>query len=214
MNKTFYIFRHGETDWNLNKRVQGWTDIPLNETGISQAKQLAQKLCDVNFDVIYSSPLARALMTAEIVADRNNCPVITNDGLRERCLGIFEGKYIKPADMPIDTKIDFDATPVLVPKHLVKNPNFVPPHGESHNMFAQRVHTTLLNIAKNTSATTIGISTHSGVMRNIISQTDVISIPIPNTAYYKLTWDGTKFTLADIPDWIRSFLYSQQPKTK
>ena len=64
MKKIVYIFRHGETDSNSQKRMQGWLDVPLNANGVAQARVLAQRLADVKFDVVYSSPSSRALDTA------------------------------------------------------------------------------------------------------------------------------------------------------
>ena len=76
MKKIIYIFRHGETDSNIEHRMQGWLDVPLNANGVAQARALAQKLADVRFDVVYSSPSSRALDTARaVVGDQQ---IITN----------------------------------------------------------------------------------------------------------------------------------------
>ena len=64
-----YIMRHGKTDWNAKHKLQGRTDIPLNEEGIQMAEQAKEKYKDVNFDICYCSPLVRAKQTAEIVLD-------------------------------------------------------------------------------------------------------------------------------------------------
>lgn len=64
-----YVVRHGETDWNKNFLMQGNTNTDLNETGISQAKEIREKLKDIDFDVCYSSPLSRAYNTAKIICD-------------------------------------------------------------------------------------------------------------------------------------------------
>ena len=84
-----YIVRHGQTDWNKLGKNQGQTDIPLNETGINQAYELKEVLKDYNFDLVFSSPLKRALETARIVVGDK---VITDDRLKERGNGILEGK--------------------------------------------------------------------------------------------------------------------------
>ena len=64
-----YLVRHGETSWNIGRKVQGQTDIPLNETGVRQAEKVREELKDEVFDVCYCSPLMRARRTAEIATD-------------------------------------------------------------------------------------------------------------------------------------------------
>ncbi len=68
LNKSFYLMRHGQTDWNILKRVQGTNDIPLNETGKKQINYLKNKIDHIKPDKIYSSPLTRAKQSAEILA--------------------------------------------------------------------------------------------------------------------------------------------------
>jgi probable phosphoglycerate mutase len=88
---TILLARHGETDWNLDGRFQGWADPPLNGTGCEQARALAEKLRDVPFDAVYSSDLRRAHETAVIVADPHGVPVVTDPGLREIDVGSWSG---------------------------------------------------------------------------------------------------------------------------
>lgn len=85
-----YIARHGETDWNLEHRLQGWTDRPLNETGRRQAVELADALNGIRLDAIYSSTLSRSRDTARTVAG-NTMTVKSLDGLRERNYGHYQG---------------------------------------------------------------------------------------------------------------------------
>lgn len=82
--------RHGQTDWNLEYRSQGSTDIPLNVTGILQAKEARDKLAGYKFDVCYTSPLVRAAETAKIIVG-DKCPIRYSDLIVERCFGEFEG---------------------------------------------------------------------------------------------------------------------------
>jgi broad specificity phosphatase PhoE len=88
---TILLVRHGETDWNVERRVQGHTDQPLNETGRVQARALADDLAGEEIDVVYSSDLIRAHETARIVAERRGLDVTAIPELRERDFGTWEG---------------------------------------------------------------------------------------------------------------------------
>lgn len=89
------LTRHGQTDWNVLGKIQGITDIELNETGIKQAQETGKKLLNYDIDYIISSPLKRAKRTAEIIGQGRNIPIIVDDGLKERAFGEFEGKTRK-----------------------------------------------------------------------------------------------------------------------
>ncbi len=86
-----YIMRHGETDWNTLHKLQGRTDVPLNESGIAKAEAAREKYHDVHFDVCYCSPLSRAKMTAEILLEGREVPIIPDERLIEMSFGIYEG---------------------------------------------------------------------------------------------------------------------------
>jgi probable phosphoglycerate mutase len=86
-----YIIRHGETDWNKEKRLQGRSDTELNEYGIELAEITGEALKDVHFDCIYSSPLKRAVKTAQIIKRDRDLEIITDDRLREISFGVVEG---------------------------------------------------------------------------------------------------------------------------
>jgi broad specificity phosphatase PhoE len=85
------LVRHGETDWNLTRRVQGHTDRPLNDTGRAQARELAARLADEPLDAVYSSDLLRAHETARIIAAGRGLDVTAVPDLRERDFGTWEG---------------------------------------------------------------------------------------------------------------------------
>lgn len=87
------LVRHGETDWNVEKRIQGTTDVPLNEHGLRQAKQLAEKLVrdKVTAARVYSSPQKRAFVTAQLAAAAIGVDCVLLDDLREMDLGEWEG---------------------------------------------------------------------------------------------------------------------------
>lgn len=86
-----WLVRHGQTDWNTEFRIQGSIDKPLNARGIEQANELAQKLKEVHFDAIYSSPAKRAYQTASAIAKQLGLPIRTDDRLKEISLGLWEG---------------------------------------------------------------------------------------------------------------------------
>lgn len=86
-----YIIRHGETDWNKQRRLQGQSDTELNEYGIRLAQITGEALKDIRFDHIFSSPLKRAYRTAEIIRDGRTVPIVTDDRLKEIGFGINEG---------------------------------------------------------------------------------------------------------------------------
>jgi broad specificity phosphatase PhoE len=86
------LLRHGQTDWNIDFRLQGVTDIPLNETGIAQAQDAAVAINQADWDVVLTSPLSRAVDTAQIVVRENNFPaLIVEELLLERSFGEAEG---------------------------------------------------------------------------------------------------------------------------
>ena len=91
---TIYIIRHGETEWNVKKIMQGQKNSLLTTKGIQQAKQAAKQLKQIKFAAIFSSDLLRAKRTAQIIALEHKLIVKTRKILRERYYGKFEGKKI------------------------------------------------------------------------------------------------------------------------
>ncbi|ALM29916.1 histidine phosphatase family protein [Bacillus altitudinis MN12] len=85
------LVRHGETDWNAAKRIQGRTDIPLNDTGKWQAEQTGLYLKDAHWDVVISSPLSRAKETAHLILQHVHAPLVIMDDFIERDYGDAEG---------------------------------------------------------------------------------------------------------------------------
>ncbi len=91
MTTTVYLTRHGQTQWNVEGRMQGWNDSPLTELGVKQAEWLGERLKGINLDKIYSSSSGRAYKTAEIINENKSVELISHDGLRELKLGKFQG---------------------------------------------------------------------------------------------------------------------------
>lgn len=92
-----YLIRHGETDWNKEKRYQGSQDIPLNEMGREQAKKIAQELENHRFNALYCSTLKRVLETAHIINQKHHLPIQAIPNLREASYGELEKKKIEDA---------------------------------------------------------------------------------------------------------------------
>jgi len=102
IRKPFYYIRHGQTDWNVERRLQGSIDIPLNDTGISQAHSAKEILRGLPITHIYSSTLQRARGTADIVNEGLNLPVMGMDMLQEVNFGVLEGSKITTHSDGID----------------------------------------------------------------------------------------------------------------
>lgn len=86
-----YLMRHGQTDWNVELRMQGSSDIPLNANGIAQAQEAADRIKQVPFEYVITSPLRRAVQTAQIVAKGRQIPLIVEPRLMELDFGALEG---------------------------------------------------------------------------------------------------------------------------
>ena len=86
-----YLIRHGEIDWNLEGKLQGQENIPLNKTGLKQSEACGEALKAVPLQCVQTSPLSRARRTAEIIADQQECPLIINPSLIERDYGLLSG---------------------------------------------------------------------------------------------------------------------------
>lgn len=100
-----YIIRHGKTDWNAQLKLQGRTDIPLNDEGLEMAEKAREDVSKIHFDLCYSSPLSRAYDTAKIILEGTDTPIIKDDRLIELGFGEYEGienTYHNP-EYPIST---------------------------------------------------------------------------------------------------------------
>lgn len=86
-----YIVRHGETNWNTKRLLQGGTNVPLNENGRAVAGETGKNMEGIPFNMIYSSPLDRAFETANLIRGHRNIPIIRDDRLRELSFGEYEG---------------------------------------------------------------------------------------------------------------------------
>ncbi|WP_119156948.1 histidine phosphatase family protein [Caldimonas tepidiphila] len=147
--------RHGETAWNVDTRIQGHLDIPLNDTGRWQARRMAAALADAGIDAIYASDLSRAHATAQALADATGRPVVADTGLRERCFGSFEGR----------TFAEIEAQwPEEALRWRRRDPEFGPPGGETLRGFFERVVATASRLAAAHPGQTVAMVAHGGVL--------------------------------------------------
>lgn len=192
---TFYIVRHGETEWNIQGLIQGHVDSPLTKAGIKQAKDLAGELKDIHFDRVYASDLLRAKRTAEIITLERKLHVETAKHLRERKFGSFEGK-------PVEQLWALDR----LTKELSHDEMFrhkVEEDAESDEEIATRLITFLREVAVAHPRKTILIVSHGGTMRAFFIHLGLMSYAIPakgsvsNLAYAKVLSDGVDFVVKE-----------------
>lgn len=187
----FLLFRHGETDWNLQRIFQGHSNIPLNDTGKKQAEALAVKIQHWKPDIILSSDLSRAIQTGEASQKFWNVPIIQSSFLREMDLGKAEGLHRDEVIKMVGN--DFE-------KWISHNPedeNFRFPGGESKAEARARILGFLEDFArKNPQYKKIAVSTHGGVLRratHALPGTPAEGVAIPNCISYRLNFDGSQW---------------------
>ena len=178
------LIRHGETDWNTERRFQGHTDIPLNARGELQARQMAQALKDtaITFDDLYTSDLKRAADTANAVAQLFSVKAQVESTLRERHFGALQGLLISEAPL---------IRPDIWQAHSTRNLDHELEGGESIQQFALRVQNALDMIQERHSGKTILLVSHGGTLEMMyrIASNQALSteraVSVPNAS---LNW--------------------------
>jgi broad specificity phosphatase PhoE len=195
---TLYIVRHGETDWNVKKIMQGHSDSILTDNGKQQATVLANQLKDIHFEAIYSSDLLRTKKTAEILKLERELVINTTKLLRERYFGRFEGKtfaefqelqkeYIKKYEHETDEG-----------KRKFKYPGT-----ESDEEIISRLLLFLRETAVAYPNKNILVVSHGGVMRALLlhlgfaTYDELEEYIIANASYIKLESDGVDFIVKE-----------------
>lgn len=170
-----FIVRHGKTDWNEQGLVQGWTNIPLNETGVKDAENLAKTFDKSMVDVCLCSTLERARQTAQILVEKRK--IHYDDMLKERKFGEFEGKIINFEDIKFlwNYKINYGENGVESIKDCLK-----------------RAESVLKNIKENYDGKSVLLVTHGAFMKALIynikgydENTDFLSEIPKNTTLYE-----------------------------
>lgn len=155
MSTRICFIRHGETDWNAGKRIQGQTDIPLNETGVRQALAMAFSAAHHEFAAIYSSDLVRAHETAKMLAQRRGLEVRLLPQLRERHYGIFQG---------ITAAEGLQRYPEAHARYLARDPDYDFETGENMHVFAARVESAVHEMTRHHAQQTVAAVSHAGVL--------------------------------------------------
>ena len=189
--------RHGETAWNVDTRIQGHLNIPLNETGHWQAERLGQALAGEEITAIYASDLSRAHETALYVGRASGIPVVPELGLRERGFGDFEGRTFAEIEI---------ALPDQAERWRKRDPSFAPSGGESLLQVQERVLATVNRLAKAHPGELIVMVGHGGVMDVLYRAATRLDLQaartwlLGNTAVNRLLWTPEGLSLVGWSD--------------
>ena len=172
---TLLLVRHGETDWNRERRWQGWADPPLNDTGRAQARALAEELGGTPFDAVYASDLRRASETAELLAEPHGVPVVLDPGLREIDVGSWSG--------------------LTHEEITARFPDGVRPDGETREQHVGRVLAAVERIARAHTGGRVLVVTHGGTLRALHGHTrDEPYHPVENCAVLEVHFRDDRLT--------------------
>jgi len=154
-----YLVRHGQTEWNVQKRMQGWKNSNLTELGKRNAIALGEKLKSVTFDAVYTSTSERAIETAELIMGNQNLLIESDENLREIFLGEWEGK----------THEELKALYPEQYNNFWEHPaNYKPFNGETFEEFNNRVSLVLQNIVSNHKKGTVLVVSHSVFLKSLM----------------------------------------------
>ena len=189
--------RHGETTWNVDTRIQGRLDIPLNATGRMQAARMARALQDEPITAVYASDLVRAWETAHYLGRARSLPVVPEVGLRERGFGDFEGLTFAEIEARL---------PDQSQRWRRRDPEFAPAGGESLVALNQRVVEAAERLAARHPGELIALVGHGGVMDVLYRAAARLHIQAPrtwslgNAAINRLLWTPEGFSLVGWAD--------------
>jgi len=187
MPTTIVLVRHGETDWNRERRFQGHADMPLNDTGRQQARELADVLRGEELAAVYTSPLRRASETAEIVAEHLGLETRWLEGLREIDVGDWQGLTVDEVKARFPEGADVDWRSGW-------------PNGETHEELGARVIPSLLDLERQHPESRVLGVTHAGPIRVALAVSAGLSHeesrgrigPLENCAVFRFAvQDGT-----------------------
>ena len=158
-----FLVRHGETDWNIERRLQGQVDIQLNEFGRKLAVKTGMELSNISFDVCFTSPLKRAKETAELILDGKAVPIIDDERIIEMAFADWEGKHCSKERWEV---------PDSFQKFFDDPANFEPaPEGESFEQVKERTGRFLewLYVQKEYESSNVLITTHGAALAGLLN---------------------------------------------
>ncbi len=197
---SFYIVRHGKTEWNTIDRIQGQLDSALTDEGISATKQLAEELKNIHFDALFSSDLSRAFKTAEILKLDRELAIVTHQALRERTFGKYDGSFSKNYTAAIRDLLEEYETLTQEEKWKFKFDEGY----ESNDELVSRFITKLREIAVGYKGKSVLVVTHGGNLRTFLTHLgyakdgELTPGSFKNAGYVKVRSDGTDFFLDEV----------------
>lgn len=189
--------RHGETAWNVDTRIQGHLDIPLNDTGLWQARQLARALAGEPLSAIYASDLQRAHATARAIAEATGAPLVAEPGLRERSFGQLEGRTFAEIEAEL---------PEQARRWRQRDPHFAPEGGETLVQLRERIAATTHRLAAQHTGGLVVLVAHGGVLDVLYRLATGQELQAPrtwqlsNAAINRLLWTPEGLTLVGWAD--------------
>lgn len=187
---TVIVVRHGETEWNRERRMQGQRDSSLSPLGREQARRLGERLKATPFQALYVSDLQRALDTAREVVDRAPVEPVVDPLLRERAFGIFEGLTAE------DMKTRY---PDEYARFKTRDPDYAVPEGESARVFHQRVVTWYEAMVQRHPGETVVTVTHGQVLASLFRHAQGIALDAPRS--FELYNAGLNTFVRDAAGW-------------
>ncbi len=191
------VMRHGETAWNVDTRIQGQLDIPLNAKGLWQARRAARALADEPVAALYASDLSRAWQTAAEIAQPLGIDAVAEPRLRERAFGRFEGRTFAEieAESPDEAR-----------RWRRRDPEFAPDGGESLLAFRDRITAAVAELAARHPGELVVLIAHGGVMDVLYRAATGQALQAPrtwllgNAAINRLLWTPQGFGLVGWAD--------------
>jgi broad specificity phosphatase PhoE len=178
MTTRFILIRHGQTEWNRGaERFRGHADLPLNDTGLAQAQKVATRLADEKIAALYSSPLQRALQTAQPLATLRQVEIQKQDGLLDIDFGALEGMTLDEARQ---------AFPEVAEKWITAPGHVKFPKGDSFKLVRSRIEEMLEELASRHAGETVALFSH----KVICGATLCVVLGLPADALWRIQQDN------------------------